>query len=548
MFGLLSPEMLRPLEPLILRGFTSSAFDHGVPNDNHLAISNDSMLISVFNSWIEIFNVKQDSMIKKVSLGAFSSSLGISGGKFDPKVVYDPNEDRFSIIFLNSYNDSTSWIMLGFSQTNDPLGDWNVYALPGNQFKDLTWSDYPIVALSDKELFITINALWNDSSWQAGFVRSVIWQIDKFDGYNGDSLDLSYISNTKYNGQAIRNLMPVKGGSKLKGPNMFFLSNRNFDVQNDSIFILEITGVLDDAQTVLKINVETADIPYGMPPDAHQTNNYFFATNDARILGAFYEGDQIQYVQNTVDPNTGFAAVYHGIIHDISSDRSITGTIIGDPVLEFGYPNISFTGRFEGDQEALISFNHAADTVHSGFSIIYYKNDSSYTNITTVKEGENFVNKNAGSKRLSRWGDYTGSQRKYNEPGKVWISGSYGLKIKQGLFYVRLNFTWIAEILSVDSIRIPPKPPVIDSVFSSNTYPNPVANLIYVDFIMPEAAFIDVTVYDLNGRKIRTLISDNAKQGKNQLSFSTSPLMKGLYFVVIRDEDRLIKTHKFTKF
>jgi hypothetical protein len=47
---------------------------------------------------------------------------------------------------------------------------------------DSTWSDYPIIALSGSDLFLTFNQVRDNVSWTVGFKQSVIWQIDKTKG------------------------------------------------------------------------------------------------------------------------------------------------------------------------------------------------------------------------------------------------------------------------------------------------------------------------------------------------------------------------------
>ncbi|MBL0052360.1 MAG: hypothetical protein IPP29_13025 [Bacteroidetes bacterium] len=44
------------------------------------------------------------------------------------------------------------------------------------------WTDFPMMALTNDELFITVNLLYPDSSWQTGFNETIIWQVNKHDG------------------------------------------------------------------------------------------------------------------------------------------------------------------------------------------------------------------------------------------------------------------------------------------------------------------------------------------------------------------------------
>ncbi|MEZ5014183.1 MAG: hypothetical protein R2794_07815 [Chitinophagales bacterium] len=67
-----------------------------VPNDNDLAISNGGKIISVINSSIYIYDM-DGTFLQTLSLAAFADTLDIPDIKFDPKVVYDPVNDKFII-------------------------------------------------------------------------------------------------------------------------------------------------------------------------------------------------------------------------------------------------------------------------------------------------------------------------------------------------------------------------------------------------------------------------------------------------------------------
>jgi hypothetical protein len=110
------------------------------------------------------------------------------------------------------------------------------YKLNGNSFKDSTWSDYPIIAVSGSDLFITFNQVRDNVSWTVGFKQSVIWQIDKQRGYDGDTLQYTLWSDIKTDGRNLRNICPAKQHTTTQTDNMYFLSVRNVDASNDSIF------------------------------------------------------------------------------------------------------------------------------------------------------------------------------------------------------------------------------------------------------------------------------------------------------------------------
>lgn len=525
--------------PQVISGFEGNPFVSSVPNDNTMAVSNDGMLVSAINTSIYFFDTKNDTLLKTISLSAFSDTLGLVTDQYDPKLLYDPSADKFIIVYLAGFLDSTSNIVVGFSQSNDPLGLWNMYSLPGNPLMDVSWSDFPAIANTENELFITVNLLMNNESWQNAFKQSVVWQIDKSGGYSGALLTSKLWYDILYGNKSMRNLNPIGGGSQLYGPDIFLLSNRNFDVQNDSIFLLHITGDIGNSASEITINPVISDQTYGMPPKARQPLNHTFETNDARILGGFIENNKIQFVGNTVDTLTGNASIYHCILSDPGGTPSLHLNIFTDTI-DYGYPNISYAGNSSDNNSSIISVNHSSPSTPAGFSAFYYNGNGSYSPRITLKKGITYVNLLSGS--YERWGDYSGSQRKYNEPGKVWVAGSFGKVRQQGFTTWREHGTWIAELKKPDDEVV-----VLPEYYSLLAYPNPVSDIMYVTVEIPTDSQIEVELYDVSGKLIKKLMSGQVSAGTNLLTFSTLPLRNGTYLLMIKDSKSIFLTKKIVK-
>ncbi|MFN5460842.1 MAG: T9SS type A sorting domain-containing protein [Bacteroidota bacterium] len=522
-------------DPYLGRNFFGNVFYNSTPNDNDLAVSDNCKIISVSNTLIYFYDCDKDSALGTQSLSAFSNALGLQHEEFDPIVEYDPVNDRFILACLNGFTDSTSSIILGFSQSNDPKGSWNLYNIPGNPKNNGLWTDYPMMSVSPKELFLTVNLLYPDSSWQTGFVESLIWQIRKEDGYNGDTLTMVMHDSIGWAGKPVRNLCPVRGGSFPYGPNQYFLSNRNFAVGCDTVFLVQISdtiGAVGQQLSVLQLN---SNKQYSFPPDARQFGFHKMATNDSRNLGAFYENNKIQYVHNTLDTVTGFCAVYHGVINSVGSNPIVNGYILNDTIRDFGYPNISYAGNGSSDNSAIINLNHTAPTVNAGYSVIKSDGNGQYSNVVTVKNGGSYVN--VLNNALERWGDYSGSQRKYNEPDKIWTNGYYGYLQSSS----RRHGTWIGEIsLSPTGVGI------IENNNEKNLsiFPNPVPNVVNIEFETEKSIYLNFVLYDLNGKQVKVLMRELVKQGKNRFSFSLDPLPDQVYIIRIFNNENSFKISK----
>jgi len=541
--------------PIQGQGFEGNKYNNGIPNDNDLAISNDSILVSVINSSMYIFDVKKDTLVKDLSLAAFTDTLNLSQNKYDPKVRYDPQEDRFVFVCLNGSTDSTSNIIVGFSNSNDPTGTWNLYALDGNPFQSGHWSDYPMVALNEDELFVTVNLIETGKSWQKGFYQSLVWQIDKEEGYNGQSLTSVTYDNITFGGEPIRNLRPVEGGSSLYGKDgIYFLSNRNFAMTNDTIFLLGVTGSVADSSAEVTVDMLQVTPSYGLAPDGEQAYGGDLQTNDSRILGAFFENDTIQYVQTSRSQQNGRSAVYHGMIGNVTGNPTfLNGNIITEDTLDFGYPNISYTALKPGDAEAIINFLHTDSTTKPGSSAVFYNGEGEYSKRITVKEGESFTDLLGNiSSSKERWGDYTGSQPVYNNRGTVWIAGSYGKVATDLPSDPNASGTWLAELSHPDTSQPDPttEQPSVSSLSQKDnrilTYPNPATETVKMEFTSSKTQMVKIRIFDMKGSLVKKLLNTKVKEGGNHLSFSTEPLSDGTYFLVVKGKKGRIQTKKFT--
>jgi len=522
--------------PVIGRNFIGNAFNFFVPNDNDMAISNGDITCSVSNTVIHNKDLNANIVYGSYTLHSLCASLGLPAEEFDPKVVYDPQADRFVVLFLNGFTDSTNSIIVGFSQTNSSYGAWNFYSLPGDALNNGLWTDFPMVALNNHELFITGNLLYNDSSWQTGFNQSIIWQIKKSDGYQGLPLTSQVHSNIFYNGGPIRNICPVKGGSGTYGPNMYFLSNRNFSTGNDSIFMVEITDTIGAAGVAVTVQHLTVPMQYFMPVDVTQpATTEKLIVNDARMMAAYKEGNDLQFVFAALDTASGRDGVFHGRIDFSGPQPVVTADMLlhPTPTASIAYPNISYAGTAPGNQKSVINFLYGGPSNYPGWAAVAW-DANGYSTAVTIRPGVTFTNMLIGDER---WGDYTGSQTKYNQPGFVWANGSYTAP-------GNTTRTWIAELNTTTATGI--QTPVAEP--EGSVYPNPAVEETTVKFTLTSAGRITVQLFDAGGKLVGTPFNGSVAAGDNAITFRTGHLPSGIYNVSITTSNGVeVGRYKFVK-
>ncbi|WP_107037946.1 T9SS type A sorting domain-containing protein [Brumimicrobium mesophilum] len=575
----------------------------GIPSDNTLAVSNNGVMILSMNSYLWSYDINSDTTLfedQKISLRGFVDGTGASH-YYDPKIAYDPIEDRFVVAILKDNEPSKSEVIMCFSSSNDPRDPWYIYNLPGNPLNNNRWTDFPTISITNDKIYFTGNLIVPNEPWQTGFDGSIIWEMDKAMAYSGDiNMQAVLYDNITIEGKYLRNLHLVTG-SNGNVDNQFLLSNRNFDIQNDTIFLLEINN------GTLNINSLVTDIPYGVPPNARQVDTDTsdatsgLQTNDARVLGGILIDDEIQFVSNTINPFTGFCSIYHGLISNVFNSPTVKGRIIGDSDKDFGYPNIAWSGNEECDREVIIGFNHSSFVDFPGNSTIYCNNDRQYSEVLEIKAGQNHVDRLSGT--YERWGDYYGLQRKYNS-GEIYSFGFLAMA-NSG------NSGFLAQLYSPDTSRIIVKLNVIDYNFcnvtteatilgglppfeyswnnedftsintyqggcvndtiqcivrdargctdtinyiippnkntSGSVYPNPATDLVSIQFEIDEVQTVYLEIYDAGGRLVKRLETLVAKKGLNEYTFSMNPLASGVYSVILVSDGEIIQQEKIIK-
>jgi hypothetical protein len=184
-------------QPVQLKGFKAN-ITQGTPNDNDIAVSNAGIICSVVNTNMNILN-DTGKVLSSRTLSSIAKGITNLNRTYDPRIMYDPEADRFIFVFMQGSTSNDTRIIVGFSQTNNPALNWNFYTIPGNILGDSSWSDYPIISISNNELFLTVNRLKDNTYWKNGFIESFIWQMDKDNGYKGDTLNQKVYYDIKYN-------------------------------------------------------------------------------------------------------------------------------------------------------------------------------------------------------------------------------------------------------------------------------------------------------------------------------------------------------------
>ncbi len=522
----------------------------GTPNDNHIAVGNDGKIVSVMNTVIRIHN-DTGKIIRAFTLDFFANNPNIKkepiptmNRTYDPRVIYDPYKDRYIVVFMHGTTDKNSFIVVGFSSTNDPAKPWFVYKVPGTPIQDSVWSDYPIVSQTKQDMFLTVNLLYNGSSWEEGFVEAVIWQINKEDGFNGDTIHKNFFHNIKHKGVPIWSICAIQNGPMPNGIDNYFLSVRPYSQKNDTVFVHRITNSQKSGLANYELGILKSPIKYGFPSSALVPDTAFrLRTNDARVLSGVRMGSQLHYFQNCINFKTMQAHIMHGSIYNLTlpsgtmaffstpkdkdkkgmhaiapkrwneGGAEIKAYLYTNDSLDFGYPAVAAAGLEPNDEKSPLDPSMLITSVFSGrkyfpgTGAFYINRYGEHSNYQILKKGQSIINYTFIKPAEQRWGDYEGIQAKFNEKGVFYLVGSWGK--------TNSMFAYVARVKLKDTVYDNP-------IAEVRVFPVPTTENLQIEIQNGTAAIIKGQIFTADGKLI-TAKSPSANQTAASMLLSSVP-------------------------
>jgi hypothetical protein len=516
------------ITPVVGANFLGNTNTGSSPLDNSIAISNGGKIISVANNSIEFYNTN-GVLTYSNSIDGFFNDQTISN-VCDPVVIYDSGADKF-IFFAqecSGISDNTH-LLICFSVTNDPNGSWWKYKINGNPVSNNTWFDYPKLAISNNELYISGNSFSNEGI----FEEALLYQIEKNNGYLGGNLNLQYWHNIN-DGSIFSEpftLLPVSYGQQGNyGPGIYLVST---DASGSSdIHLYDLTNDMSSSnEELIHYNVSTPS--YSPVSDGFQLGTTTRLDNgDCRALSGFYLDGIIHFVFHSE-----YDAGYNGINYnrlDVASQVN-TSSVFGQVGYDYSYPSVASFANNSSDKSVMIGFGRTGTNIFPEVRVVNCDNNMNWSSSVQVKSGAGFSEYTASNGGAERWGDYTGMCRRHNGVNsKVWMNGMYGTTNNDWE-------TWIAEIgTNSGSTQISE----IDQKEKFQVYPNPIYQEFKMDFDLKNSEEIRIDIYDNNGKLIANLYRGMAHLGNNQFAFNKKNLEKGQYFISVSSKEKKLFSEK----
>ncbi|RLD10890.1 MAG: hypothetical protein DRI44_04855, partial [Chlamydiae bacterium] len=366
-----------------------------IPPDT-MGVAGKDHLMTVLNSYVRIQD-KSGTIISTVVLNDFWASVngggGGNAGTFDPKIIYDQEEDRFIFVALDD-RDANSGILLGVTETSDPTGNWFLWKIDADPANN-DWADFPSPGFNTNWIALSMNMFAiSDNS----FSESKIWMINKHRAYTNDLNVITVISSSDFT------VAPcITFGNQT---NIYTVVSGYYSGSDDYVRYGAINGPVN-SPTWTHIgysNVPDSDVP----DDAPQLGGADLIDNGDSRIGSppVYRFGHIFYC-------------YTGQLSFPTRNAIIWGEFIasnGNPI-NAGIVQESTTPMYYAYPSIAVNCNTSIVLGFSGFSTgIYasaYYTGREFTNAANVmqgvrllKTGEDYYYKTFGGAD-NRWGDYS---------------------------------------------------------------------------------------------------------------------------------------------
>ncbi len=117
----------------------------------------------------------------------------------------------------------------------------------------------------------------------------------------------------------------------------------------------------------------------------------------------------------------------------------------------------------------------------------------------------------------------------------IFVQGAGHIRVRAELvsnpsIYVDLDF----RANTPQTIGITQISAIVKEFTLGQNYPNPFNPVTNINFSIPKSEFVSLRVYDILGREVKALVSQNLTPGEYEVNFDASGLSSGMYYYSLR--------------
>ncbi len=427
-----------------------------IPPDVHGAVGGPH-LMTTLNSEVRIQN-RSGGIISTVSLQTFWSPVGPFGGPvgvFDPKVLYDPYNNRWMTTAVTDRDLATASLLIAVSQTSNPTGVWNFYRVDVDA-GNAVWADYPSIGFNKGWICVQVN-MYNNGG---GYNRSHIYCFNKANLYAGGAGSFALISLAPFGTWGFTHTPAITYDNSIA--TLYVLQNWNGNSGGSGFLRLyTITGPVG-APVLTPVSFPSVPAPWdfcgaGCADFAPQAGSAaLIANGDDRMLKVIYRNGTLWGAQTVFlpagAPNRSSVQWWQlNVAGGVLQFGRVDDPVI--PLTYYAYPSLAVNknndvligySRFSSSQFASANYAYRASTDPPG----------TLQPDVVLKAGEATYNKTFGGPS-NRWGDYSNTQVDPLDDKTLWTIQEYAASPANfwGTWWGRIGY--VAGDINNDGIFTP---------------------------------------------------------------------------------------------
>ncbi len=396
------------ISPSVSPDFPAIGDDNtSIPPDTHGAVGPNHVM-TMLNTQVRIQDRSGTTNFSTVSLNNWWSSVGGFSYAFDPKVLYDPYNNRWIATACTDAQIGSSSVLIAVSQTSDPTGAWyrnRIDADAGN----IIWADYPSIGFNKNWIVVQVNMFTNANN---GFSKSQIYIFNKTNLYAG-GINYSLRSTAIDGGTQVP---AITYDNTLSTMYLLQTFSPNFTNSVGSVDgylrLYTITGAIGSEVFAGTTNYPST-LPWAFRPSsasdfAPQTNTSVKIQNgDSRIQNVVYRNGSLWCAQTVFLPATAPARsavqwwqmTTNGAVQQVGRVDDAAG------IKFYAFPSIS-VNKFN---DALIGYSSFSTNQYASASYsfrAFFDTPNTLRLSTILKAGEGRYYKTFSGTQ-NRWGDYS---------------------------------------------------------------------------------------------------------------------------------------------
>lgn len=414
--------------PTLVDGFPAISAGLYSPADPTGAIG-DSFYVTAVNVWAAVFKLDGTPhgnfdpplrLKKEIKPRGFEFPSGTID--FDPKIVYDPYDDHFILVYLAVQDRMRrSWIVVATipDATAQKKGTWCIKRFAGDRVNDnkTSWADYPAVGFTSNRVTISTN--------QFGFGSFAYHYAQILSFPKAKLYDCASVNPRVFASDEVANpddsksftIQPaVTNGSGGASKIQYLLSFEYFGASGSKLVLWRlrtVNGRLKLANEDFKVGTAYT-APSGTQCNGSRSSpDTRWDTGDLRLINAFFDVDLGKlYAAHAVESNIGggylesSARWYEVDVRDRLRNSTVAKGIVGQHRLDLGWPAVGTDSS--GNLMMTVSGASAPDDVCLSAYAVQVDTGSKAFGILQVSAGEARYEFGAGEER---WGDFNAVSR-----------------------------------------------------------------------------------------------------------------------------------------